>query len=128
MNTGRILIGLCALLVAGGAAADHRRVIVLDDEDEVVRYRAPRHHRHYEPVYVVREPVVIREIVREPVVIRERVIERVAEPRYGRPDAPRRASMAETLRSAFAGSEHTLAPAAHHRVARAYSRLNALGL
>ncbi len=44
------------------------------------------------------------------------------------PDAPRRASMAETLRSAFAGSEHTLAPAAHHRVARAYSRLNALGL
>ncbi len=41
---------------------------------------------------------------------------------------PRRASMAETLRSAFAGSEHTLPPAAHDRVNRAYSRLAGLGL
>lgn len=42
-------------------------------------------------------------------------------------EAPRRASMAETLRSAFAGSEQTLSPGAHDRVTRAYSRLNAMG-
>ncbi len=43
-------------------------------------------------------------------------------------EEPRRASMADTLRSAFAGSEHTLSPAAHGRVTKAYARLNALGM
>lgn len=49
-------------------------------------------------------------------------------PMPAHPDTPRRPSMAETLRSAFAGSEQALSAGAQQRVNRAYARISALGL